>query len=115
MRGPALLTIACIGTALAGCAATYPAFVLAPRPAPSGAAEAAYGAVTRDTVAVREPEVAPTERPRQQARVASRATQSDAPRETSPSDPPRYSPEWWKQQEREDDAMKRTLNICRGC
>jgi len=35
--------------------------------------------------------------------------------ETSPSDPARYSAEWWQEQDRLDARTKRVLDICRGC
>jgi hypothetical protein len=57
------------------------------------------------------------DQPRQRRRIASRAATTDGTRtdEDGGPEPPRYSEEWWKAQGREDDRMKRILNICRGC
>jgi len=122
MRRVSLLTAACAATALAGCAATYPTYVMAPRPAPTASSMAAYdgsaapsstgGAEQSDLSSVDQP------RPRPRPRVASRATRSDAARATAdatPSGHPRYSEEWWKAQDRLDDRTKRSMDICRGC
>jgi len=122
MRRLCLLTIACAASALGGCAATYPTYVMSPRPAPTASSmaahEPAYGsAAPRTTVAAEASEVSSAEQPRPRPRVASRATRSDAPRvsETSPSDHPRYTAEWWQEQDRLDTRTKRALDICRGC
>jgi len=124
MRRLSLLTIACAGAALGGCAATYPTYVLSPRPAPP-ASSMAYGPADgspaqSNAIAPEELELSSADRPRPRPRprVASRATRSDAPRvaaEASPSDPTRYSTEWWQEQDRMDARTKRVLDICRGC
>jgi len=123
MRRLSLLTIACAALALGGCAATYPTYVMSPRPAPTASSMTAYGsapgAVTRsNAAAVEESELSSADQPRPRPRVASRAMRSDAPRvtgETSPSDHERYSTGWWQEQDRLDARTKRALDICRGC
>src|SRR5262245_13469865 len=123
MRCLSLLTIACVATALGGCAATYPTYVMSPRPAPPASSVAAYeqpaygSAARSNAAAVEESELSSADQPRPRPRVASRATRSDAPRvsETAPSEHARYTAEWWQEQDRLDARTRRTLDICRGC
>jgi len=104
-----VLTIACVATALAGCAATYPTYVMAPPPPPLASA------------AVEESELFSANEPRPRPRAARRATAArpdgaQTTSEAAPSQHPDYPPEWWKDQELEDEPVKRAVNnICRGC
>ena len=106
-----VLTIACVATALGGCAATYPTYVMAPcQPPPaSGTPSKAAG--------VEESELSSANEPQPRPRAASRATAARLDGgEAAPSQHPYYSPEWSKEQEREDEPLKRAVNnICRGC
>ena len=107
-----VLTIACVVTALGGCAATYPTYVMAPQPPP------AWGTPSK-AAAVKESELSSANEPRTRPRAASRATAArpdGTRRTTGETQHPYYSPEWWKEQEREDEPLKRAVkNICRGC
>src|SRR5215470_4035927 len=129
MRRLSVLTIACVVAALGGCAAVYPTYVMSPPPAP--APMGAYGsagsapnntarnnAAPNNAVAVQESELSSADQPRPRAvsrAVAAGPDGSQTTGEASPSQYPRYSPEWWKEQDRVDDSMKRALDICRGC
>jgi hypothetical protein len=106
-----VLTIACVATALGGCAATYPTYVMAPCQPPP-----ASGTPSR-AAAVEESELSSANEPRPRPRAASRATAARPDGgEAAPSQHPYYSPEWSKEQEREDEPLKRAVNnICRGC
>jgi len=137
MRRLSVLTIACVAAALGGCSAVYPTYVMSPAPAPMGAygsaGSAPNNAVRNNTarnnaapnnaapnnaVAVQEAELSSADQPRPRAvsrAAAARPDGSQTTGEASPSQYPRYSPEWWKEQDRVDDSMKRALDICRGC
>jgi hypothetical protein len=109
-----VLTIACVATALGGCDATYPTYVMAPPPPPLS------GTPSKAT-AVEASELSLANKPRRRPRAASRATaarrdSAQTTSEAAPSQHPYYSPEWWNEQERQDKPLKRALNnICRGC
>jgi len=107
-----VLTIACLATALGGCAATYPTYVMAPQAPP-------VPGTPSKSAAVEEFELSSASEPRPRPRAASRARAArpdDTRQATGESQHPYYSPEWWKEQEREDEPLKRAVNnICRGC
>ena len=107
-----VLTIACVATALGGCAATYPTYVMAPPQPPPASGTPGKAA------AVKESELSSANEPRQRPRAASRAraARPGGARMAAESQHPYYSPEWWKEQEREDEPLNRAVkNICRGC
>ena len=120
MRRLFVLTIACVAAALGGCAAVYPTYVMSPPPAaaPMVVYGSAGSAAPNNAVAVEQSELSPADQPRPRAvsrAAAARPDGSQTTGEASPSQYPRYSPEWWKEQDRVDDSMKRALDICRGC
>ena len=107
-----VLTIACVATALGGCGATYPTYVMAPQAPP-------VPGTPSKSAAVEEFELSSASEPRPRPRAASRAraARPDGTRQaTGESQHPYFSPEWWKEKEREDEPLKRAVNnICRGC
>ena len=106
-----VLTIACVATALGGCAATYPTFVMAPQAPP-------IPGTPSKSAAVEEFELSSANEPRPRSRAAGRAmaARPGGTRTSGESQHPYYSPEWSKEQEREDEPLKRAVNnICRGC
>lgn len=130
MRRLSVLTIACAAAALGGCAATYPTYVMSPQPAPTyvtspgpaptSSMDAYRSKTPNNTVAMEESELPSADQPRPPPRAVSRAAaarpdSAQTTGEASPSQHPRYSAEWWKEQDRVDDSLKRTLDICRGC
>jgi len=107
-----VLTIACVATALGGCAATYPTYVMAPPQPPPASGTPGKAA------AVKESELSSANEPRPRSRAAGRAmaARPGGTRTSGESQHPYYSPEWWKEQEREDEPLNRAVkNICRGC
>jgi len=110
-----VLTIACVATTLGGCAATYPTYVMAPPQPPPASGTPSKAAAVEDS------DLSLANKPRPRLRAASRATAARPNRqrktsEAAPSQHPYYSPEWWKEQERQDQPLNRAVkNICRGC
>jgi len=129
MRCLSALTIACAAAALGGCAGTYPTYVMSPQPAPTyvtspgpaptSSMDAYRSKTPNNAVAMEEPELSSADQPRPPPRIsraaAARPDSAQTTGEASPSQHPRYSAEWWKEQDRVDDSLKRTLDICRGC
>jgi hypothetical protein len=117
MRRLPLFTVVSVATAVGGCA-WFPAYMVSPPPMRPGPAIVAYeNQARRYAASVPQSELSSVDQPRQRRRVASRAATTDGTRTDEDNAPehPRYSEEWWKAQAREDDKMRRTLNICRGC
>jgi hypothetical protein len=117
MRRVPLFTVVSVATAVGGCA-WFPAYVVSPPPMRPGPPIVAYENPTQKYAAsVPRSELSSVDQPRQPRRIASRAATTDGTRTDEDNGPehPRYSEEWWKAQAREDDKMKRILNICRGC